>query len=98
MNVLELFLLNLIFGTPSLFLLYLVLVKYLSTNLGMSPFLLLLLIGFISTLLTIIGYSVFSLINKGDLSYLLNIFHCDEKNYVCFGKYWLKIVIYTIII
>ena len=77
--------------------LYLVLVKYLSTNLGMSPFLLLLLIGFISTLLTIIGYSVFSLINKGDLSYLLNIFHCDEKNYVCFGKYWLKIVIYTII-
>ena len=77
--------------------LYLVLVKYLSTNLGMSPLLLLLIIGSISTLLTIIGYSVFSLINNGDLSYLLNIFHCDEINYVCFGNYWLKIVIYTII-
>ena len=77
--------------------LYLVLVKYLSTNLGMSPLLLLLIIGSISTLLTIIGYSVFSLINNGDLSYLLNIFHCDEINYVCFGNYWNKIVIYTII-
>ena len=77
--------------------LYLVSVKYLSTNLGMSPFLLLLLIGSISTLLTIIGYSVFSLINKGNLSYLLNIFHCDKINYVCFGNYWLQIVIYTII-
>ena len=77
--------------------LYLVLVKYLSTNLGMSPLLLLLIIGSISALLTIIGYSVFSLINNGDLSYLLNIFHCDEINYVCFGNYWLKIFIYTII-
>ena len=77
--------------------LYLVLVKYLSTNLAMSPLLLLLIIGSISTLLTIIGYSVFSLINNGDLSYLLNIFHCDEINYVCFGNYWIKIVMYTII-
>ena len=54
-----------------LYSLYLVLVKYMSEEKFYSPFLLLLLIGSISTLITIIGYIIFSLAFKGNLSYIL---------------------------
>lgn len=77
--------------------LYLVLVKYLTLNYGMSPFLVILLIGLFSTELVIIGYCSFSYINNGDLSYILNIFNCTDSNYVCFGNFYLEILIYLII-
>ena len=77
--------------------LYLVLVKYLTLNHGMSPFLVILLIGLFSTLFTIAGFLLFSLINKGDLFYILNIFHCSDINYLCLENYYLEIIFYFII-
>ena len=75
----------------------LVLVKYMSEEKFYSPFLLLLLIGSISTLITIIGYIIFSLAFKGDLSYISNIFHCREDMYVCFGNFYINIIIYFLL-
>ena len=80
-----------------LYSLYLVLVKYMSEEKFYSPFLLLLLIGSISTLITIIGYIIFSLAFKGNLSYISNIFHCREDMYVCFGNFYINIIIYFLI-
>ena len=87
----------LLFFGSFLYCLYLFFVKYLTHNHGMSPFLVLLFIGIISTISTIIGYIILSVINKGNLFYILNIFHCSKENYVCFGNYWDKILIYLII-
>ena len=80
-----------------LYSLYLVLVKYMSEEKFYSPFLLLLLIGSISTLITIIGYIIFSLAFKGNLSYISNIFHCREDMYVCFGNFYINIIIYFLL-
>ena len=77
--------------------LYLFLVKYITNNYGISPFLVILIIGLFSTLFTIIGYLSFSFIKKSNFSYILNIFNCTDINYVCFGNYYLQIIIYFII-
>jgi hypothetical protein len=81
--------------------LYLVLFKYVTDNMSMSPFLCMLLIGILSTLLTIGGYSIFSLIKEGSMIYL-NIFTCGDNyneltNYVCFENFFIQIIGYTII-
>ena len=77
--------------------LYLFLVKYLTNNYGMSPFLVILIIGLFSTLFTITGYLSFSFIKKRNLSYILNVLNCTEINYVCFENYYIQIIIYFII-
>ena len=83
----------LIFGA-FLYSLYLVLVKYMSEKKYYSPFLLLLLIGIFSTLITFIGYIIYSLAAKRDLRYITNLFNCREDMYVCFGNYYFKIIMY----
>ena len=77
--------------------LYLFLIKYLTVNYGMSPFLVILLIGLFSTAFSIFGFIIFSLIDKGNLSYILNLFHCSETSYVCFGDLHLYMIMYLII-
>ena len=47
--------------------LYLVLVKYLTQNMGISPFQCLLLIGVISSLMDVIGFGIFSILKNGNL-------------------------------
>lgn len=85
-----------------LYSLYLVLFKYVTTNMSMSPFLCMLLIGFASTVFTILGYSIFSYIQMGDMTYL-NFFTCDYPEqigyeaYVCIGHFYFKITMYTLI-
>jgi hypothetical protein len=73
----------LLFFGSFLYSLYLVLVKYLTVNYGMSPFSVLLFIGLISTSLTMLGFSSFSYYKKKDFSYITNAFHCTDVNYVC---------------
>ena len=87
----------LLFFGSFLYSLYLVLVKYMSEKKFYSPFLLLLLIGIISTILTIIGYIIYSFATVRDLRYVTNIFHCREDMYVCFGNYYDKIICYFLI-
>ena len=55
-----------------------------------------LLIGILSTIITILGYSVFSLIKEGNMTYL-NFFFCDKDNYVCISNFYGKIIFYTLI-
>ena len=62
-----------------------------------SPFLLLLLIGTISTIITVIGYMIYSAATVGDLRYVTNIFNCRDDMYVCFGNFYDKIIIYFLI-
>ena len=38
-----------------------------------------------------------SLARKGDLTYLYNIFHCSETNYICVSFYYFKIIMYLIL-
>ena len=87
----------LLFFGSFLYSLYLVLVKYMSEKKFYSPFLLLLLIGSFSTIITIVGYIIYSLSTVGDLRYVTNIFHCKEGMYVCFGNYYDKIICYFLI-
>ena len=84
----------LLFFGSFLYSLYLVLVKYLTLNHGMSPFSVLLFIGLISTSLTMLGFSSFSYYKKRDFSYITNVFHCSDENYVCFGNYRDDFIIY----
>ena len=67
--------------------LYLVLVKDLTVYNSMSPFFLFFLIGIASTVLTLIGYIIFSLSKTSDITYISNIFNCSDLNYVCFGNF-----------
>ena len=77
--------------------LYLVLAKLLTQN-YMSPFLYILIIGIISTILTLIGYSLFSLIIKGNFSYIINIFkYGDVNNPLYFNYYYLFSFLYFIL-
>ena len=62
----------LLFFGSFLYSLYLVLVKYMSEKKFYSPFLLLLLIGTLSTILTVIGYIIYSAATVGDLRYVTN--------------------------
>ena len=77
--------------------LYLMLIKILTVNNGMSPFLVLLFIGIFSTFSTLIGFIIFSFVNKGDLSYVSNLFHCSDINYICFGVFYKNIICYFLI-
>ena len=87
----------LLFFGSFLYSLYLVLVKYMSEKKYYSPFLLLLLIGTFSTIITIIGYLIYSYSTVGDLRYITNLFHCRSDMYVCFGNYYFKIIMYFLI-
>ena len=87
----------LLFFGSFLYSLYLVLVKYMSEKRLYSPFLLLLLIGTISTIITVIGYIIYSAATVGDLRYVTNIFNCRDDMYVCFGNFYDKIIIYFLI-
>ena len=77
--------------------LYLVFIKYLTLNKQMNVFLLLLYQGFLCTVYTILIYIIISLIIKGDLTYIYNIFHCSETNYICVSYYYFKIIMYFIL-
>ena len=77
--------------------LYLVSIKVLTVNNGMSPFLVLLCIGLFCTFLTFFGFLIFSLSNKGDFTYISNLFHCSKENYICFGVFYGKITCYFLI-
>ena len=87
----------LLFFGSFLYSLYLVLVKYMSEKKFYSPFLLLLLIGILSTIMTLVGYLIYSKVTVGDLRYVTNIFHCTENMYVCFGNFYFKIIMYFLI-
>ena len=87
----------LLFFGSFLYSLYLVLVKYMAEKKYYSPFLLLLLIGTISTIVTVIGYMIYSFVTVNDLRYVTNIFHCRDDMYVCFGNYYDKIICYFLI-
>ena len=76
---------------------YLVFIKYLTNNKGISVFLLLLYQGILCTIYTIIIYLFVSLAMKGDLTYLSNIFHCNTENYICISYYYVNIIFYFIL-
>ena len=76
---------------------YLVFIKYLTCNKGMSVFLLLLYQGLLCFIYTIILYIAISLSIKGDFTYIYNIFHCTETNYICISYYYFKIIMYLIL-
>jgi len=77
--------------------LYLMLIKILTVNNGMSPFLVLLFIGIFCTFSTLFGFVIFSLVNNGDLTYVSNLFHCSKDNYICFEVFYGKITCYFLI-
>ena len=76
---------------------YLVFIKYLTTNKQMSVFLLLLYQGILCTVYTLVIFSVISLAAKGDFTYITNIFNCNETNYICVSKLYIKIIFYFIL-
>ena len=76
---------------------YLVLIKYLTTTKRFAVLRLLLYQGLLCFAYTIILYIVISLARKGDLTYLYNIFHCSETNYICVSFYYFKIIMYLIL-
>ena len=76
---------------------YLVLIKYLTTTKRFAVPRLLLYQGLLCFAYTIILYIVISLARKGDLTYLYNIFHCSETNYICVSFYYFKIIMYLIL-
>ena len=87
----------LLFFGSFLYSLYLVLVKYMSENKGYSPFLLLFLIGIISTAATVIGFLILSHVRLGNINYVSNIFHCRPDIFVCFGNLYGYIIGYFLI-
>ena len=87
----------LLFFGSFLYSLYLVLVKYMSENKGYSPFLLLFLIGIISTAATVIGFLILSHVRLGNINYVSNIFHCRKDIFVCFGNLYGYIIGYFLI-
>ena len=84
----------LLFFGSFLYSLYLVLVKYMSENKGYSPFLLLFIIGIISTVATVVGFLILSYIRERNINYVSNIFHCRTDMYVCFGNLYDHIIGY----
>ena len=87
----------LLFFGSFLYSLYLVLVKYMSENKGYSPFLLLLIIGIISTVATVVAFLILSKVREDDIRYVSNIFYCRPDMYVCFGNFYVKIILYFLI-
>ena len=77
--------------------LYLVFIKYITLNRGMNVFLLLLFQGLFCFIYTIIIYFVISLIAKGNFTYISNIFHCNESNFICVSYFYFDIIMYFIL-
>ena len=76
---------------------FLVSIKYLTHNKGVSVFLLLFYQGSLSFIYTLIIYVGISFYFKGDFTYITNIFHCDENNYICIAHFYFKIIMYLIL-
>ena len=76
--------------------LYLVSIKFLTHNKSVSVFLLLLVQGGLSFVYTLIIYIVMSLIIKGDITYITNIFQCDETNYICVQHLYFNIIMFIL--
>ena len=87
----------LLFVGSFLFSLYLVAFKYLTHNKGISVFLLLLYQGLLSFIYTIIIFIILSLIIKGNIAYITNIFHCDENNFVCVSNFYFNIIMFLLL-
>ena len=79
------------------FALFLTLIKYLTLNKRMNVFLLLFYQGIISFIYTLIIFSAISLIIKGNLSYIYNIFYCNENNFICISHFYFNIIMYIIL-
>ena len=47
--------------------------------------------------MTVVGYMFFSLIYKGDFRYITNIFNCRDDMYICFGNFYVQIIIYFLL-
>ena len=77
--------------------LFLASIKYLTLNKSYSAFLLLLYQGILAFIYTLIIFSIISLTRKGDFTYITNIFHCDEYNYICISYYYKNIIGYIIL-
>ena len=75
---------------------YLVFIRYLTINKQMAVLRLLFYQGLLCFAYTLIIYIAISLIRKGDLTYLYNIFHCTDTNYICVSFYYFKIIMYLI--
>ena len=63
----------------------------------MPIFLLLLYQGLLSFVYTISIFIAISLIIKSDLTYITNIFECNDTNYICISYYYFKIIMYFIL-
>ena len=77
--------------------LFLASIKYLTLNKSYSAFLLLLYQGILAFVYTLIIFSIISLTRKGDFTYITNIFHCNENNYICISYYYKNIIGYIIL-
>ena len=86
----------LFFGSFS-YSLYLVAIKYITQNKETSVFLLLLFQGMLSFIYTLFIFSIISIVKKSDFTYITNIFHCDEENYICVSHFYFKIIMYFIL-
>ena len=76
---------------------YLVFIKYLATNLQIVVLRLEFYQGLLCTTYTIVLYIVISQIRTGSpMTYIYNIFHCSETNYICVSFYTTKIIMYFI--
>ena len=85
-----------LFGGSFFYSLFLVFIKYMTNNKGMSVFLLLLIQGSLSFIYTISLYCIISFSVKGDMTYISNIFNC-ESNFVCIPHFYFKIIMYLIL-
>ena len=77
--------------------LFLIGIKYLTYNKRINVFLLLFYQGILCFIYTIILFSIISVIIKGNLAYIYNIFSCDENNYICISHYYFNIIMYIIL-
>ena len=77
---------------------YLVLINYLSLKQQIAVLRLLFYQGLLCFTYTIIIYIAISQIRTGNpTTYIYNIFHCSETNYICVSFYYFKIIMYFIL-
>ena len=89
----DLFLLIVSFGYS----VFLVSIKYLTHNKGISVFLLMLYQGCLSFLYTLAIYIAISFSLKGDFTFISNIFHFDENNFTCLEHFYFNIIMFLIL-
>ena len=76
---------------------YLVFINYLAIKQQIAVLRLEFYQGLLCTIYTIIIYIVISKIRTGNpMTYIYNIFHCSETNYICVSFYTTKIIMYFI--